>query len=179
MPEISEHFDDTEFVCKCGCGGLKIKKSLIERLEKLHTAMNAKSIVVNSGYRCPSHSVKVGGYANDSHTLGFAADVTVYKQDGNPYTVETVAFYADKTGFGGIGMMSGNSIHLDTRDVENYSNNFWRGDERTGGNFNVSDLKTENIQTVNTQKTYCVEIDGKTYYIGSSYPKSIIIKEVN
>lgn len=163
--KISEHFDDTEFACP-HCGKIVVKKSLIERLESLHMMMHAKAIIVNSGYRCPTHSVAVGGYSNDAHTLGIAADVTVVKQDGNPYSVETVAYYADKIGFGGIGMMGGNSIHLDTRDVETYANNYWHGDERTGNdNVDCSKLPHDEIQT-DSVATYIISVDGTPIWSG-------------
>lgn len=176
--KISAHFDDAEFRCKCGCGKTVLKQSLVDRLEKLHKLMNAKSIVVNSGYRCPQHSLAVGGYSNDAHVMGFAADVTVYKADGNPYTVETVAYYADQLGFGGIGMMGGNSIHLDTRDCEKYANNYWHGDERNGNNnVDCKKLKHEVIQSA-TPTTYVVTVDGKDVWASSKMPDSITIKGV-
>lgn len=163
--KMSEHFDENEFVCKCGCKGLKLKGSLVERLEKLYRKMNASKIIVNSGYRCPEHSVSVGGYANDAHTMGIAADVTVYKQDGTPYNVETVAFYANLLSFGGIGLMNGNSIHLDVRDEGCYVNNFWHGDERTGKNIDCSRLEHEEIQNINKPDTHNVTLifDGNMY----------------
>lgn len=175
--KLSEHFDEKEFTCKCGCGVTIVKKSLIERLEKLHETMNAKAIIVNSGYRCPSHSVAVGGFSNDAHTLGFASDVTVIKQDGTPYSVETIAYYADLLKFGGIGMMTGNSIHLDTRDVEKYSNNYWRGDERTGDNFNAKDLKIEDIQKA-IKPTINIKVDGKVVWTGNEIEDKVTIERV-
>lgn len=176
--KITEHFDDREFMCKCGCGKTILQKSIVERLEQLHKKMNAKAIVINSGYRCPKHSLAVGGYSNDAHVMGFAADVTVYKQDGTPYTVETVAYYANKLGFGGIGMMGGNSIHLDTRDVEKYANSYWHGDERTGNNnVDCSKLKHEEIQSTKPT-TYVVTVDGKEVWASSKYPSTITIKGV-
>lgn len=171
--KITAHFDDSEFTCKCGCGGCIVKKSIVDRLEKLYDTMNASKIIINSGYRCPNHSIAVGGYSNDAHTLGFAVDCTVYKPDGTPYKVETVAYYADKLGFGGIGLMNGNSIHLDTRDVENYANNFWHGDERTGKNFDAKNLKPENIQ--NKKNSHSVVVNGEIVWSGNEYPENITI----
>ena len=162
MPKLSEHFDSKEFACKCGCNKAVVKQSLIDRLEKLYNVMNASKIIINSGYRCPQHSVAVGGFSNDAHTLGFAADCTVYDQNGKPYSVETVAYYAAKIGFGGIGMMNGNSIHLDTRDVEKYANNFWHGDERTGKNFVAEELKHDEI-VKNNKKHFTIVFDDKVY----------------
>lgn len=161
MTKLSEHFDESEMCCTC-CNKVVVKQSLIDRLEKLYDVMHASKIIVNSGYRCPKHSLEVGGYANDAHTLGFAVDCTVYKSDGKPYRVETVAYYADKLGFGGIGMMSGNSIHLDTRDVEKYSNKYWHGDERNGTNFVAETLNPEPIQKSNKVK-FTIMFDDHVY----------------
>lgn len=162
MSKLSEHFDSKEMLCKCGCGKAVVKQSLIDRLEKLYDVMNASKIIINSGYRCPTHSVNVGGYSNDAHTLGFAVDCTVYDQNGKPYNVETVAYYAAKIGFGGIGMMNGNSIHLDTRDVEKYVNNHWHGDERNGTNFVAETLKHDEIVKSN-KKHFTILFDDKVY----------------
>ena len=162
MSKLSEHFDSNEMKCKCGCGKTVVKQSLIDRLEKLYDVMNASKIIIHSGYRCPTHSVAVGGYSNDAHTLGFAADCTVYDQNEKPYSVETVAYYAAKIGFGGIGMMNGNSIHLDTRDVEKYVNSYWHGDERNGTNFVAETLKHDEIVKTN-KKHFTILFDDKVY----------------
>lgn len=134
MGNLSAHFDSSEFRCKCGCGKCSPSKLLITRLEQLHTLMGAKSIIINSGYRCPAYSVKVGGSATDAHTRNIAADIVVKKSDGSLYKAEDIAEAAERLGFGGIGMMNG-ACHVDTRDCEAYSNNHWFGDERTGNNY--------------------------------------------
>lgn len=162
MTKLSEHFDESEMRCPC-CNKVVVRHELIDRLEQLYRKMNASKIIVNSGYRCPEHSVAVGGYANDAHTLGMAADVTVYKQDGTPYNVETVAFYANLLSFGGIGLMDGNSIHLDVRDEGGYVNRFWHGDERTGKNIDCSRLKHEEIQGKTSKHKVTITIDDHVY----------------
>lgn len=169
MAKITEHFDDSEFRCKCGCNGCITNKKHVERLEALRSALNAKSIVISSGYRCPSHSVRVGGSSNDAHTLGFATDLIAYKKDGTPYSSITVAKEAEKIGFGGIGLIDNNYIHVDSRDCNQYANNHWFGDERTGNN-NIPtfqnmasepvDGATEPVKT----KTIELFIDGKSVY---------------
>lgn len=135
--KLSEHFDSSEFQCPCGCGGNKIDQRLVELLEKLFTLMDAKAIYVNSGYRCPNHSVSVGGSADDAHTIGYAADIRVQKKDGTFYTAEDIAEAAERVGFGGIGMMQG-ACHVDIRHLGGYKNNFWHGDERNGRDFITS-----------------------------------------
>ena len=118
---------------QCGCGGENPSKKLIERLEQLFELMGAKSIIITSGYRCPSYSRSIGGYGNDAHTCNIAADIIVNKKDGGTYTAEDIAEVAERIGFGGIGMMQG-ACHLDNRDSEPYVNNHWFGDERDGRN---------------------------------------------
>lgn len=133
MGNLSTHFDLSEFKCKT-CGKIaNISNLLISRLEKIHSIMKAKAIYITSGYRCPNCSVKVGGYRNDAHTKGMAADIKVQKQDGSYYTAEDIAEVAERVGFGGIGLMQG-AVHVDTRDTEPYLNSKWYGDERTGNN---------------------------------------------
>jgi hypothetical protein len=96
--------------------------------------MDAKSIVITSGYRCPKYSVRVGGYSSDAHTCNIAADIVVNKKGGGSYTAEDIAEAAQRIGFGGIGLMSG-ACHVDNRDCEPYLNNHWFGDERDGRNY--------------------------------------------
>lgn len=134
MGNLSKHFDKSEFHCQCGCGRENPSKLLIERLEKLFDLMDAKSIVITSGYRCPKYSVSVGGYSSDAHTCNIAADIIVNKKSGGTYTSEDIAEAAERIGFGGIGLMNG-ACHLDTRDSEKYVNNHWYGDERDGRNY--------------------------------------------
>lgn len=130
----SEHFAMEEFQCKCGCKGNKIQMPLIEKLEQLHSLMGAKAIFVNSGYRCPVHSVRVGGSAHDAHTVGIAVDIRVQRKNGEFYTGTQIAEAAERIGFTGIGIINSTSCHIDIRNSQNYVNAHWFGDERTGNN---------------------------------------------
>ena len=134
MGNLSAHFDSSEFNCKTCGKSASISKLLISRLEQMHDYMKAKAIYINSGYRCPNCSVKVGGFRNDAHVKGMAADIRVQKQDGSYYTAEDIAEVAERVGFGGIGLMNG-ATHVDTRDTEPYSNTHWFGDERNGNDY--------------------------------------------
>ena len=134
MGNLSAHFDSSEFNCKTCGKSANISSLLIRRLEEMHSLMKAKAIYVTSGYRCPNCSVKVGGYRNDAHTKGMAADIKVQKQDGSYYSAEDIAEAAERVGFGGIGLMNG-ATHVDTRDTEPYTNNHWFGSEVTGNNY--------------------------------------------
>lgn len=153
--QLSPHFKLSEFVCKCGkCSGTNPNAKLIDYLEKLHAALNCRAIVVTSGYRCPPHSVSVGGFTNDAHTKNIAADVICYDNAGAIIPVEKVAAAAERIGFSGIGLMSGGAIHLDTRDLTNYYNSHWFGDERTGDD--ITTFQPNAVETI-------IELGGKKY----------------
>lgn len=134
--KITEHFDSKEFACPC-CGRDDINKELVERLERLFAAIGADKIIISSGVRCPDYSVSVGGYRNDTHTLGGAADLIVYK-DGKPMSSFAVAAIAEDLGlFNGIGIIDEAYVHLDIRGVIPYSNSKWFGSEQTGANYST------------------------------------------
>lgn len=140
MGDLSEHFDRVEFACKCGCGKNNVAPELIEGLEQIIDYLSKcehgfAACIITSGCRCPSHSVKVGGSANDPHTKSMAADCYFLGADRTPYPAEMVAAVAELYKFGGIGIIDGHCIHLDRRDVLPYVNKHWYGDERTGNNY--------------------------------------------
>lgn len=97
---------------------------MIYKLERLHEIFNAKSIIINSGYRCSKHDIAVGGNGSGEHTRGNAADITIYGQDGKPIDTRYIACVAQDIGFTGIGRISNTSIHVDTRPGK-----VWYGDE--------------------------------------------------
>lgn len=162
MGNLSAHFDSSEFNCKTCGKSASISKLLISRLEEMHKLLNAKAIYINSGYRCPNCSVKVGGYRNDAHVKGMAADIRVQKQNGSFYTAEDIAEAAERVGFGGIGLMNG-ATHVDTRDTEPYSNSHWFGDERNG-NDNIKTFQRGTVfpgQTIETKHKLKIYLDDK------------------
>lgn len=130
---ITPNFKSEEFVCKCGCGKNKINERFVERLQLLRNRVGVP-IIVTSGYRCPTHSIRVGGSYNDAHTVGIAADIYA-----NGLSSVQLARVAEDLGFGGIGIIDNQCIHVDIRDENgcgfNYANSHWWGDERTGNNF--------------------------------------------
>jgi peptidoglycan hydrolase-like protein with peptidoglycan-binding domain len=132
--QLSAHFHSSEFACK-RCGATHtISQDLINKLESLYSRLNCSKIIVTSGYRDPDCSVAVGGYRNDAHTLGIAADVICYDKNGYQIASSRVAWEAEQIGFTGIGIIDSTAIHLDVRTTSNYSNGHWFGDERNGDN---------------------------------------------
>lgn len=169
--KLSEHFDDTEFVCKCGCGkSIKMSTILIDCLEKLHELMGAKAIYINSGYRCENNPY---GFKTDAHRKGIAADIMVQRKDDSFYTANEIAEAAERVGFGGIGLMHPDSCHVDTRNVDKYVNDWWHGDETNGIDYPYKnhtfikgtkfDGEVKNV-TRETKHKVTVIIDGKTVF---------------
>lgn len=164
---ITEHFDSSEFVCPC-CGGGYPDKELTDKLELLFKELNAGKIIVTSGYRCPEHSVVVGGYANDAHTRNIAADIIAYRKSGAEIPPAVVAYAAEKVGFSGIGIIDEEAVHVDVRNANNYVNSHWFGDERTGNDYiktfadypeNKVDTNKSDMKVINA----ILDIDGHKY----------------
>lgn len=74
MGDLSEHFSESEFVCHCGCGKVRVEPSLIDLLETAR-AIYGRPVVIHSGFRCPKHNEDVGGKPNSAHLTGEAADI--------------------------------------------------------------------------------------------------------
>ena len=124
---ITPHFNAKEFRCKCGkVYAFSISNELVDKLEKLYAALNCSKIIVTSGYRCHTHDNNVGGSGTGQHTLGNAADICCYGQDGQPVSSKTVCCKAQDIGFTGIANITAAYIytHVDVRP-----NGKWYGDE--------------------------------------------------
>lgn len=134
--QISQHFNSTEFRCKCGKEhDFEVNDNLVQKLEKLYAALNCSQIIVTSGYRCVTHDKNVGGSGTGQHTLGNAADICCYGQDGQPISSKTVCCKAQDIGFTGIANITAayQYTHVDVRP-----NGKWYGDE-VHGNSSVTD----------------------------------------
>ena len=77
--KLSEHFDSSEFACRCGCGFGEnpgdVSPKLIELLEKMRETTGP--LYITSGCRCPKHNRAIGGVDNSAHERGTAADLKV------------------------------------------------------------------------------------------------------
>lgn len=127
--QISDHFNMSEFRCKCGSAhDTLISDELVQQLEKLRKALCCSKINISSGYRCISHDKAVGGSGTGQHTKGKAADICCYDHAGNPIDNKIVCCTAEDIGFHGIARIAGNGTytHVDMRDGK------WYGDETKG-----------------------------------------------
>ena len=134
--QLSPHFNAQEFRCKCGkAHDFQIDDDLITKLEALYAALNCSKIIVTSGFRCAAHDKAVKGSGTGQHTLGKAADICCYGQDGQPISSKIVCCKAQDIGFGGIANITPAYIytHVDVR-----SGKKWYGDE-VQGNSSVTD----------------------------------------
>lgn len=136
--QLSPHFNVQEFKCKCGKEHeILIAEELVEKLEKLYSALNCSKIIVTSGYRCVAHDKNVGGSGSGQHTKGNAADICCYGQDGQPISSKTVCCKAQDIGFGGIANITAEYKYTHV-DVRNGSK--WYGDETKGNSTVTSDF---------------------------------------
>lgn len=126
--KLSTHFSLHEFLCSAS-KTVKYSTELITMLEKVFTKCpNIGKAIIESGYRTPDYSVKVGGSKSDAHTVGIAADIVWYDKNNKKIAPKYIACIAQELGFGGIGVMK-TSIHLDVRHLGGYTNKKWWGDE--------------------------------------------------
>lgn len=119
--KLSEHFDSTEFQCKC-CGTLPksgVNKNLIKLLEDIRNKVE-KSITITSGYRCESHNHKCGGKPKSQHLLGIAADINITGLTPHEVQDFLVTNFDDR--IGGLGIYA-TFTHVDVRN----SHARWKG----------------------------------------------------
>ena len=166
--QLTEHFNVSEFKCKCGKNHDTILyPDLPKKLEKLHTALNCSKIIINSGYRCASHDKAVGGSGAGHHVYGNASDIVCYDQSGNRISSKKVSCVAQDIGFGGIANIDSSytATHVDVR-----TSNFWKGDETVTSSYSVTDdfykhynLTKSDIYTSKKTKNITITLDGITY----------------
>ncbi len=168
--QLTTHFNVSEFRCKCGGNhDTKLDTELANKLEKLHTALNCSKIIINSGYRCPTHDKNVGGSGSGQHVNGTAADIVCYDKNGKKISSKIVSCAAQDIGFSGIANIDNTytATHVDVR-----SSNFWKGDETVTTAYSVcsdfysyyklnkSDVYSDSAKK---SKNFTITVDGVTY----------------
>lgn len=125
---LSPHFKVKEFKSP-DSNTVKIDNRLIWILEKLYADFNCSKLIINSGYRTPAYSVKVGGSNTDRHTLGQAADIKLFDKSGKIISAKLVCQKLCEYGnVFGIGYINEVASHVDSRPREY----IWFGDETKG-----------------------------------------------
>ena len=107
MIRLSKNFTSDEFECPC-CGKNIVKGLLVDKLQQLRDLIN-KPIIITSGYRCPLHNKKVGGYSKSPHIDGLAVDIKV----GGISPLD-LAFIANMIGNIRLGIYP-NHLHIDIK----------------------------------------------------------------
>ena len=125
---LSPHFKVKEFKSP-DSNTVKIDNRLIWILEKLYADFNCSKLIINSGYRTPAYSVKVGGYSTDRHVRGEASDIKLFDKSGKIISAKLVCQKLCEYGnVFGIGYINENATHVDTRPMQDV----WFGDETKG-----------------------------------------------
>lgn len=107
--QLSEHFKEWEFRCRCGCNMVMVNVRLVRMLDELRSVLGDKPIIITSGYRCPAHNQAVRGSPNSQHMKGNAADIVV-----SGVSPEQVATKAEALKFPGVGRYP-SFTHVDVR----------------------------------------------------------------
>ena len=106
---MSKYFKVEEMVCPC-CGRVFIDDRLFPILDRIREAVG-QPVIINSGYRCPSHNADVGGVPDSQHLSGSAADITYEGVD-----VEKLTYIAIDSGASGVGSYFNQGfVHVDCR----------------------------------------------------------------
>ncbi|WP_444901325.1 D-Ala-D-Ala carboxypeptidase family metallohydrolase [Microbulbifer sp. SSSA007] len=108
----NDYFTESELACRC-CGKNHFKDETLRRLIQVRERYG-KSMIVNSGYRCPAHNARLN--ATMTHTTGQAVDISVAVD--RAHELMKVAL---EEGFSGIGVkqkgpIKKRFIHLDDLD---------------------------------------------------------------
>lgn len=120
---ISENFLRSEFECPCvlckeaGHNTFQIDNILLDKLQEVRTELN-KPVIINSGFRCPTHNKVVGGKITSSHLKGKAIDIAIL---GSSYRFEVLRIFPSIFNRIGIGA---NFIHVDV-DQDKSPNVIW------------------------------------------------------
>ena len=67
-------FKRSEFACRCGCGKNNMNENFLAMLNNARENAEVR-FNINSGYRCETHNIDVGGSTTSSHPKGLAADI--------------------------------------------------------------------------------------------------------
>ena len=119
--KLTKNFRKNEFDSKDGatmpCEALVNVCRLANQLQVLRNKLG-KPIIINSGYRSPSHNKRVGGAKHSQHLLGNAADIRVQGMTPKDVVKEIEKLISSGEMMqGGIGVYRG-FVHYDIRGIK-------------------------------------------------------------
>lgn len=74
MAKDTQHFNVSEFTCKCVCGKNNIDQRVIDMAETIRLALGVP-VHVNSGCRCDKH---IGGVESSKLTANFLTSIAAF-----------------------------------------------------------------------------------------------------
>ena len=86
MAQDTKNFKVSEFTCHCGCKTNIIDQKIINMAQIIREAVGVP-IHVNSGCRCETYNIAVGGTKGSYHTKGLAADLSCSLGGGKLFCV--------------------------------------------------------------------------------------------
>ena len=113
MGDLSANFMSYEFACKgliCCGGSVPMNPALVASLQLFRDYVDAP-VVINSGFRCITHNVEIGGTQGSQHTFGRAVDIKLV----GDMTIDDMVVVAERIHLfrmGGIGRYE-TWLHLD------------------------------------------------------------------
>ena len=115
MGDLSAHFSRAEFTCN-HCGKLHPTnptppQEVLDWLEAIRAMFGGKPMIINSGYRCPTHNSNVGGATKSMHLQGQAVDFYISGVDPSSAYGFASELIGDK---GGVGKYN-SFTHIDNR----------------------------------------------------------------
>lgn len=117
MGNLSEHFNKSDFACRCGqCRGqIRVHLGLVGALEAISEHFK-KIPRIHDAFRCEIYAEKHDVQKKNSHRMGKAAHISV---DGTE--LKDVYLYAKSLPeISGLGLYpSDNCVHIDTRELKN------------------------------------------------------------
>jgi hypothetical protein len=102
------YFTKEEFDCKCGCGKNNMTKKQMDMLLKARIEANIP-FIINSGCRCDTHNIYVGGDEFSEHLKGKGTDIKCTSSTHRWKIINALL----KAGFKRIGIAT-NYIHVGT-----------------------------------------------------------------
>ena len=115
MGNLSEHFNQRDFSCRCGSCKFqtRIHLGLVGALEAIAENFK-KTPIIHEGYRCEMASEKKSDMKKNSHRLGKAAHITIL---GLPVE-ELFKFARTLPEVNGLGInFNQGVVHIDTREL--------------------------------------------------------------